>query len=143
MVNAYEDAVSPTQSRDYETLSGLLTSERLGSYLRWSDSNLKAAFSLYEWNMTASAAVTHTTGMVEAAHHEPVHRRDLSRDLSAAVEVTSWAHETAGDWVGDLSTITDVLAQRPPRPGTQCTPRPWPWELCSPRRPPHLVDMRF
>lgn len=43
----------------------MLTSERLGSYLRWSDRDVGAAFSLYEWNMSATSAVMHTTGMVE------------------------------------------------------------------------------
>lgn len=213
--------------RDYEQLARLLSAERLGSYLRWSGGDLPDAFSLYEWNMTASAAVMHTTGMVEvvvrnamdralvelgdakgwqswfdrapldqrgrtdiqkardratrfgsqpeihgkivaelslgfwrylaasryltalwtpalylafpdgpadkreqqrqvdrnlknlllvrnrAAHHEPIHRRNLAQDLRASIEIASWVSPEAGDWVADLSTIADVVANRP------------------------------
>jgi hypothetical protein len=64
MANADEEA-STVPARDYTTLHGLLTAERLGSYLRWSGDEIEAAFALYEWNMSASAALMHTTGMVE------------------------------------------------------------------------------
>ena len=225
-----EPTASQPVARDYAALSELLTAERLGSYLRWSGGNVEAAFALYEWNMTASAAVMHTTGMVEvlvrnamdralqgladrrswpswfdaapfnqrgradvrkareratrfssrpevhgkvvaeltlgfwrylaasryltalwtpalyaafptgaddklqqqrqvdshlknlllvrnrAAHHEPIHRRDLARDLAAAVDVTAWVHPAAGEWVADLSTITAVVANKTVRP---------------------------
>lgn len=223
-----EDA---TPTHDYAGLSELLTSERLGSYLRWSGGDVGAAFALYEWNMAAAATVMHTTGMVEvivrnamdrelqglagvrgwstwfdgappdqrgradikkarerarrpanqpelhgkvvaeltlgfwrylaasryltslwtpalfrafpdgptdklqaqrqidrhlrnlllvrnrAAHHEPIHRRDLLRDLAAAVEVAAWVQPQAGAWVADLSTIADVVLARPVPPG--------------------------
>jgi len=225
-----EPTASQPVTRDYLALSELLTAERLSSYLRWSGGNGEAAFALYEWNMTASAAVMHTTGMVEvvvrnamdralrvlgekrgwsswfdaasldqrgradirkareratrfgsrpeahgkvvaeltlgfwrylaasryltalwtpalyaafpqgpadklqlqrqvdshlknlllvrnrAAHHEPIHRRDLARDLAAAVEVTTWVAPTAGEWVADLSTLADVTDRKPVRP---------------------------
>ncbi len=231
MTNADEGAASEPADRDYASLRDLLTAERLGSYLRWSGGDLSRAFALYEWNMTASAtasaAVMHTTGMVEvvvrnamdralqdmgqargwsswfdeaaldhrgradirkareratrfgthpevhgkvvaeltlgfwrylaasryltalwtpalyrafphgatdkrqqqrevdqrlknlllvrnrAAHHEPIHRRDLARDLAAAIEITSWIEPTAGEWVADMSTLTDILARKP------------------------------
>lgn len=227
MANADENAGEQRPARDYNALSQLLTAERLGSYLRWSDGDLEAAFALYEWNMVASAAVMHTTGMVEvivrnamdcalqemahargwsswfdgaplyqrgrvdirkareratrfgnqtevhgkvvaeltlgfwrylaasryltalwapvlyrafgggpadklqqqrqverhlknlllvrnrAAHHELIHRRNLLRDLKAAVEVTSWVDPSAGDWVAELSTIEEVVGDRP------------------------------
>jgi hypothetical protein len=51
-----------------------------------------------------------------AAHHEPIRRRDLLRDLRAAVDVTSWVDPNVGDWVADLSTIAEVVALKPPRP---------------------------
>ncbi len=51
-----------------------------------------------------------------AAHHEPVHRRDLLRDLQASVEIASWIAGEAGHWVGELSTIAEVVADRPIRP---------------------------
>ena len=230
MTNGDGEAGGAASARDYQALSDLLTAERLGSYLRWSGGDMEAAFTLYEWNMTASAAVMHTTGMVEvvvrnsmdralqdmaqvrgwsswfdrapldqrgradirkareratrfgsqpevhgkvvaeltlgfwrylaasryltalwtpalfesfgsgpadklqqqrqvdrhlknlllvrnrAAHHEPIHRRDLLRDLEAAVEVTSWVDPSAGAWVADLSTIAEVVALKPTRP---------------------------
>ena len=224
------DAGDQGNVRDLQTLSRILTSERLGSYLRWSGGDLAEAFALAEWNLTASAAVMHTTGMVEvivrnamdhslqvmeqgrgwsswfddapldqrgradilkardratrfgrqaevhgkvvaeltlgfwrylaasryltalwtpalhsafphgtadklrqqqqvdhllrdlllvrnrAAHHEPIHRRDLLRDLNAAVTLTSWVDPVAGDWVGRLSMIGDVVAAKPTPP---------------------------
>lgn len=230
MDNADEEADDQAPARDYATLRDLLTAERLGSYLRWSSGDTGAAFALYEWNMTASAAIMHTTGMVEvvvrnsmdralqelarrrawpswfdsapldqrgqsdirkareratrfgsrpevhgrvvaeltlgfwrylaatrylttlwtptlysafpagptdklqqqrqvdrhlknlllvrnrAAHHEPIHRRDLARDLAAAIEVTSWVDQTAGDWVADLSTLTETISRKPTLP---------------------------
>lgn len=230
MANANGDADEQQPSRDYRALSQLLTAERLGSYLHWSGGDLEAAFALYEWNMSASAAVMHTTGMVEvvvrnamdralqdlatargwsswfdrapldqrgradirkareratrfgsqpevhgkvvaeltlgfwrylaasryltalwtpalfrafpagpvdklqeqrqvdrylknlllvrnrAAHHEPIHRRNLGRDLDAAVAVTSWVDPNAGDWVADLSTLGRVVDAKPTLP---------------------------
>lgn len=227
LTNADEESDGRASTRDYSSLSDLLTSERLSSYVRWSGGDVGAAFALYEWNMAASAAVLHTTGMVEvivrnamdralvslaqrrtwpswfdsapldqrgksdirkardratrsvgrrevhgkvvaelslgfwrylaasrylttlwtpalfrafpagpddklhqqrqvdrnlhdllivrnrAAHHEPIHRRDLSRDLSAAIEVTSWVDQSAGDWVADLSTLQSIIACKP------------------------------
>lgn len=51
-----------------------------------------------------------------AAHHEPIHRRNLARDLVGAVEVTTWVDPAAGAWVADLSTLADLAASRPARP---------------------------
>lgn len=208
-------------------MADLLSAERLGSYLRWSMGDLRRAFDLYEWNMSASAALMHTTGMVEvvvrnamdrsltdlqnvrgweswfdqaaldargrtdirrarerasgygrrpeahgkviaelnlgfwrylaasryltslwtpalfgafphgpddklqrqrqvdaglrslllvrnrAAHHEPIHRRDLLRDLDTSISIASWVSPIAGNWVHDLSTIAEVAERRP------------------------------
>lgn len=230
MANEDEEAGEQALARDYVALRDLVTTERLGSYLRWSSGDIQAAFALYEWNMTASAAILHTTGMVEvvvrnamdraledlgqrrgwsswfdsaqldqrgradirkareranrfgsqpevhgkvvaeltlgfwrylaatrylttlwtpalygafpsgpadkrqqqrqvdrhlkdlllvrnrAAHHEPIHRRDLARDLAAAVAVSSWVDQTAGEWVADLSTLTEIVTSKPRRP---------------------------
>jgi len=227
VANADGGSDDQAPSRDYDALARLLSAERLGSYLRWSGGDLPAAFALYEWNMTASAAVMHTTGMVEvvvrnamdralvqmgdtkgwrswfdrapldqrgridiqkardratrfgsqpevhgkvvaelslgfwrylaasryltalwtpalysafpagpgdklqaqrqvdlhlrnlllvrnrAAHHEPIHRRNLAQDLRASVDVASWVSPVAGEWVADLSTIAVVVAARP------------------------------
>jgi hypothetical protein len=56
-----------TDSPSWETraIVGLLTSERLSSYLRASHGDSEQALRLYEWNMAAAAAVLHTTGMIE------------------------------------------------------------------------------
>lgn len=225
----HRKAGAPGPPHDHQALLRLMTNERLGSYLRWSGGDVSSAFALYEWNMTASAALMHTTGMVEvfvrnamdrrlvelatkrgwsswldsapldsrgradihkargrasrsgarpelhgkvvaeltlgfwrylaasrylttlwtptlfaafpagpgdkrqrqrlverhlkdllivrnrAAHHEPVHRRPLLRDLDTAVELTSWVDAAAGAWVADLSTIAEVVAAKPLR----------------------------
>lgn len=67
---------------DRQRLTDLLSTERLSSYMRASDGDIDAAFTLYEWNMHASAAVTMTTGMVEV-----IVRNALDREL------TRWAGE--------------------------------------------------
>ncbi|MGB3303350.1 MAG: hypothetical protein WBA38_04550 [Gordonia sp. (in: high G+C Gram-positive bacteria)] len=48
-----------------------------------------------------------------AAHHEPIHRRDLRADLRAAVELATWVHVDAGDWVARRSPLEAVAARRP------------------------------
>lgn len=211
---------------DDQVLRDLLTVERLGSYLQASGKNLAGALRLYEWNMTASAVVLSTTGMVEivvrnaldrqlidwavarghpswldaarldkrglddiakararatnhgriperhgkvvaelsfgfwrylasqryhaslwvpalnrafphgpadlrerrrnveghlqrlmlvrnrAAHHEPIHRRDLLADLRSAVQLTAWVHPQAGAWVSAQSTLDREVDKR-------------------------------
>lgn len=47
------------------------------------------------------------------AHHEPVHRRDLAADLRAAVELATWVHPLAGEWVATRSPLERVIARRP------------------------------
>lgn len=61
---------------DRQRLGHLLSPERLSSYMRASEGDIDAAFTLYEWNMRASAAVTMTTGMVEI-----IVRNALDREL--------------------------------------------------------------
>lgn len=48
-----------------------------------------------------------------AAHGEPVHRRNLSGDLQAAVELLAWIHPDAGAWVAATSAIPAAVAARP------------------------------
>jgi len=48
-----------------ETIRDLLTSDRLRSYLASCDQDLSRALELYEWNLSASAAIMQTTAMVE------------------------------------------------------------------------------
>ena len=219
-----------TQGRPWslDILQGLLTRERLDSYLSACDDDLGRAFELYEWNLAASAAVMHVTAMVEvivrnaldkrlcawatdrgldswlyaapldergrddisralgratrtheetpphgrvvselnlgfwryltasryhaslwvpalseafprgnqdirvrrrqvesrlarimhvrnrAAHHEPIHRRDLLADVAAAVDLADWVHRDAGRWVAAMTALPTVVAARPP-----------------------------
>lgn len=48
-----------------------------------------------------------------AAHHEPIHRRNLLDDLKAAVDVTAWVTVDAGAWVAGKSTVRSVMDRRP------------------------------
>lgn len=222
-----KDAADGGRSWQPETIRDLLTADRLRSYLVSCDQDLSRALELYEWNLTASAAIMQTAATVEvvvrnaldaklvawasgrgqrpwfdavpldsrgradidkardratnygrarsthgkvvaelsfgfwryltaqryhtslwvpalhaafphgdadlrtrrreverhladlmlvrnrAAHHEPIQRRDLARDLDVAVEVTSWVHGEAGAWVAEKSAITAAVASKP------------------------------
>ncbi|MCF8587120.1 hypothetical protein [Gordonia liuliyuniae] len=48
-----------------------------------------------------------------AAHHEPIHCRDLLADLRAAVEVATWVDVDAGAWVAARSPLENVVRRRP------------------------------
>lgn len=48
-----------------------------------------------------------------AAHHEPIHRRSLDRDLEHAIELAQWIHPEAGSWIAQNSTISAAMASRP------------------------------
>ncbi|MGB3697318.1 MAG: hypothetical protein WBA05_07785 [Gordonia sp. (in: high G+C Gram-positive bacteria)] len=48
-----------------------------------------------------------------AAHHEPIHRRDLRTDLRSAVELATWVNADAGEWVATRSPLESVLMRRP------------------------------
>lgn len=48
-----------------------------------------------------------------AAHHEPIHRRDLLADLEDAIELVGWVHPQAGAWVGAVSALRQVASARP------------------------------
>ncbi len=52
-----------------------------------------------------------------AAHHEPMIRRDLSRDLHRSVTICSWVAPTAGAWLQARSGLADIVASRPPTAG--------------------------
>lgn len=215
-------------SWNYNDLLGLLSQERLGSYLNVARNNVDDAFALYEWNMTAASEVMRTTGMVEvivrnaldrelvawassrgirswldtapldakakadikrardratnfgkqteihgkviaelsfgfwrfivtrryltslwipalhkafpyatvadiagrqtavdgalrrlaflrnrAAHHEPIHRRDLAADEQASVVIAEWVDPTAGAWVSGRAALATVANEKP------------------------------
>ncbi|MGH3351560.1 MAG: hypothetical protein ACRDPS_12925 [Nocardioides sp.] len=48
-----------------------------------------------------------------AAHHEPIHRRDLLADLEDAVELVGWVHPEARAWVGAISALRQIANARP------------------------------
>ncbi|GAA1740911.1 hypothetical protein [Microbacterium paludicola] len=48
-----------------------------------------------------------------AAHHEPIHQRDLIKDYDLAVELAEWVAPAAARWVRKLSTLPAVVAARP------------------------------
>lgn len=48
-----------------------------------------------------------------AAHHEPIHRRDLLKDLRAAADLTSWVSRDAGAWLTATSTLAVVVGTKP------------------------------
>lgn len=51
-----------------------------------------------------------------AAHHEPIHRRNLLGDLTAAAELLTWVHPDAGAWITAKSTIPPVVSVKPTPP---------------------------
>ena len=48
-----------------------------------------------------------------AAHHEPIHERDLRRDHGYAVELLGWIHPSAARWAVDVSGLPEALDARP------------------------------
>ncbi|MFZ6992714.1 hypothetical protein ACO0E1_12545 [Curtobacterium sp. RRHDQ66] len=48
-----------------------------------------------------------------AAHHEPIHARNLSRDHELAIELLRWVSPEAGTWALRVSDLPTVLAARP------------------------------
>lgn len=47
-----------------------------------------------------------------AAHHEPIHRRDLARDFRDAVTVAGWVHPQGAVWLRARSDLLQVAAER-------------------------------
>jgi hypothetical protein len=48
-----------------------------------------------------------------AAHHEPIHARDLDRDHDYAVELLGWIHPAAAEWAQDVTARRAALGARP------------------------------
>ena len=48
-----------------------------------------------------------------AAHHEPIHARDLERDHDYAIELLGWISPVAAEWTADTTSLRAVLATRP------------------------------
>jgi len=49
-----------------------------------------------------------------AAHHEPLHHRDLRDDLKRSLQLAQAIHPTAGAWVAANQQLGQVLKRRPP-----------------------------
>jgi hypothetical protein len=49
-----------------------------------------------------------------AAHHEPIFRRDLHRDLTSAIEVVTWICPDSAAWIEARSTVNTVMDDKPP-----------------------------
>lgn len=54
-----------------------------------------------------------------AAHHEPVHRRRLDLDLSAAIDLARWASMDGGAWVAAKNSLQRRIAEHPGRGGLE------------------------
>ncbi|NNG34925.1 hypothetical protein [Nakamurella aerolata] len=52
-----------------------------------------------------------------AAHHEPIHRRDLAADMRRALRLVGAVDATAESWVRSRERLTTVIAERPMSPG--------------------------
>lgn len=48
-----------------------------------------------------------------AAHHEPIHARDLSRDLQFALDLAAWISPTAKSWVNTTSSLPSIISSKP------------------------------
>jgi len=48
-----------------------------------------------------------------AAHHEPIHQRDLAKDSALAIELVGRVSPVAARWVRKVSSQPEVMAQRP------------------------------
>ncbi|SOC89678.1 hypothetical protein SAMN05660766_3410 [Curtobacterium sp. 314Chir4.1] len=48
-----------------------------------------------------------------AAHHEPIHTRDLQRDHDYALELVGWISPHAALWAADTTSLRAVLRARP------------------------------
>jgi hypothetical protein len=75
---------------------GSVDGRAVGSYLTATGQDLERA-----------AAACRCRGLLQrlaflrnpAAHHQPIHRRDLNRDLASAIEPTGWICPDAAAWV--------------------------------------------
>ena len=47
------------------------------------------------------------------AHHEPVHHRNLKRDLDSIAQLAGWMSADAREWIVGASRAAEVLKQRP------------------------------
>ena len=57
-----------------------------------------------------------------AAHHEPIHQRDLRRDHDYALELLGWIHPSAASWAASVVSLPGVLDARPSDGGAGSEP---------------------
>lgn len=62
-----------------------------------------------------SALVTVCHIRNRAAHHEPLHRRDLRVDVATAARLLGWVDPTAKTWLKQAETVSAVFAAHPLR----------------------------
>lgn len=48
-----------------------------------------------------------------AAHHEPIHRRDLNKDMTAAEGLMRWVSPDAAAWMAAVCSLREVIARKP------------------------------
>lgn len=48
-----------------------------------------------------------------AAHHEPIHSRDLGRDLQSALDLAEWISPAAASWVAATTSLPSIISSRP------------------------------
>lgn len=48
-----------------------------------------------------------------AAHHEPIHSRDLGKDLRFALDLSAWISPAAANWVNATSSLPSIMSQKP------------------------------
>jgi hypothetical protein len=47
------------------------------------------------------------------AHHEPIHHRDLQRDIESITELAGWICGDTRDWIAGTSRVAEVVRRRP------------------------------
>ncbi|MGA1826805.1 hypothetical protein [Microbacterium sp.] len=48
-----------------------------------------------------------------AAHHEPIHARDLGRDMQCALDLAGWISPAARSWVAATSSLPSIISSKP------------------------------
>lgn len=48
-----------------------------------------------------------------AAHHEPIHARDLGKDFRFALDLTTWISPAASSWVKATSSLPSIISSKP------------------------------
>lgn len=48
-----------------------------------------------------------------AAHHEPIHSRDLARDFARAIELLGWVSSDAEQWARTTSSLPEIIRRKP------------------------------